>query len=121
MYIDRIAVPCISTESRIKTNGDIHDPLYFIFFLHFEGKERFARRITEISEKKLRSRERKKKKRKRDEFETEKEREKKRGGKGEREAKSVKSGRVWRSWLIMQFILTRYVCPPVSYRYANYS
>lgn len=46
MYIDRIAVPCISTESRIKTNGDIHDPLYFIFFLHFEGKERFARRIT---------------------------------------------------------------------------
>lgn len=115
-------MPCISTESRIKTNGDIHDPLYFIFFLHFEGKERFARRITEISEKKLRSRERKKKKRKRDEFETERKREKKRGGgKGKREAKSVKSGRVWRSWLIMQFILTRYVCPPVSYRYANYS
>lgn len=78
MYIDRIAVPCISTESRIKTNGDIHDPLYFIFFLHFEGKERFARRITEISEKKLRSRERKKKKRKRDEFETERKRERKR-------------------------------------------
>lgn len=69
-------MPCISTESRIKTNGDIHDPLYFIFFLHFEGKEWFARRITEISEKKLRSRERKKKKkRERDEFETERERE----------------------------------------------
>ena len=80
-HIDRIAVPCISTESRIKTNGDIHDPLYFIFFLHFEGKEWFARRITEISEKKLRSRERKKKKkRERDEFETERERERERGG-----------------------------------------